>query len=156
MNQERIEIVEVGPRDGLQSESQVLPTDAKVEFVRRLVASGLERIEVASFVNPRRVPQMADAEAVLASLSSAGVRGRFIGLVLNRKGFERALAAGCTEVGMAIAASESFSQRNQGCSVDEGLAAWLDIGQLARDAGIRAQLTISTAFGCPFEGEMPA
>jgi len=156
MNQERIEIVEVGPRDGLQSESQVLPTDAKVEFVRRLVASGLERIEVASFVNPKRVPQMADAEAVLASLSSAGVRGRFIGLVLNRKGFERALAAGCTEVGMAIAASESFSQRNQGCSVEEALTAWLDIAQLARDAGIRAQLTISTAFGCPFEGEMPA
>jgi len=156
MNQERIEIVEVGPRDGLQSESQVLPTDAKVEFVRRLVASGLERIEVASFVNPRRVPQMADAEAVLASLSSAGVRGRFIGLVLNRKGFERALAAGCTEVGMAIAASESFSQRNQGCSVDEGLAAWLDIAKLARNAGVRAQLTISTAFGCPFEGEISA
>ena len=156
MNQERIEIVEVGPRDGLQSESRVLPTDAKVEFVRRLVASGLERIEVASFVNPKRVPQMADAEAVLASLSSAGVRGRFIGLVLNRKGFERALAAGCSEVGMAIAASESFSQRNQGCSVDEGLAAWLDIAKLARDAGVRAQLTISTAFGCPFEGEMPA
>ena len=156
MNRERIEIVEVGPRDGLQSEAQVLPTDTKVEFIRRLVASGLERIEVASFVNPRRVPQMADAEAVLASLSAAGVKGRFIGLVLNRKGFERALAAGCNEVGMAIAATESFSQRNQGCSVDEGLAAWLDIARLARDAGIRAQLTISTAFGCPFEGEVPA
>ncbi len=156
MNRERIEIVEVGPRDGLQSESQVLPTDTKVEFIRRLAASGLERIEVASFVNPRRVPQMADAEAVLASLSAAGVKGRFIGLVLNRKGFERALAAGCSEVGMAIAASESFSQRNQGCSVDEGLAAWLDIARLAREAGIRAQLTISTAFGCPFEGEVPA
>ncbi|HEX5160186.1 MAG TPA: hydroxymethylglutaryl-CoA lyase [Steroidobacteraceae bacterium] len=156
MDRERIEIVEVGPRDGLQSESQVLPTDTKVEFIRRLAASGLERIEVASFVNPRRVPQMADAEAVLASLSAAGVKGRFIGLVLNRKGFERALAAGCSEVGMAIAASESFSQRNQGCSVDEGLAAWLDIARLAREAGIRAQLTISTAFGCPFEGEVPA
>jgi hydroxymethylglutaryl-CoA lyase len=156
MDRERIEIVEVGPRDGLQSESQVLPTDTKVEFIRRLAASGLERIEVASFVNPRRVPQMADAEAVLASLSAAGVKGRFIGLVLNRKGFERALAAGCSEVGMAIAASESFSQRNQGCSVDESLAAWLDIARLARDAGIRAQLTISTAFGCPFEGEVPA
>ncbi len=156
MDRERIEIVEVGPRDGLQSESQVLPTDTKVEFIRRLAASGLERIEVASFVNPRRVPQMADAEAVLASLSAAGVKGRFIGLVLNRKGFERALAAGCSEVGMAIAASESFSQRNQGCNVDEGLAAWLDIARLARDAGIRAQLTISTAFGCPFEGEVPA
>jgi len=155
MNQERIEIVEVGPRDGLQSESQVLPTDAKVEFVRRLVASGLERIEVASFVNPRRVPQMADAEAVLASLSSAGVRGRFIGLVLNRKGFERALAAGCTEVGMAIAASESFSQRNQGSSIDEAVDAWREIAETAHSAGIRAQITISTAFGCPFEGEVP-
>ena len=156
MNQERIEIVEVGPRDGLQSESRVLPTDAKVEFVRRLVASGLERIEVASFVNPKRVPQMADAEDVLSALGPSVASGRFIGLVLNLKGFERARAAGCTEVGMVIAASESFSQRNQGCSVDEGLAAWLDIAKLARDAGIRAQLTISTAFGCPFEGEMPA
>jgi len=80
--------------------------------------------------------------------------GRFIGLVLNLKGFERARAAGCTEVGMVIAASESFSQRNQGCSVEEGLAAWLDIARLARDAGIRAQITLSTAFGCPFEGEV--
>ena len=151
-----IEIVEVGPRDGLQSESQVLPTSAKVEFIRRLVSVGLKRIEVASFVNPKRVPQMADAEAVLAALADAPERAGFIGLVLNRKGFERARAAGCTEVGMAIAASESFSQRNQGCSVDEGVAAWLDIAQAARDTGIRTQITISTAFGCPFEGEVPA
>jgi hydroxymethylglutaryl-CoA lyase len=149
-----IEIVEVGPRDGLQSESQVLPTATKVEFIRRLVAVGLRRVEVASFVNPKRVPQMADAEAVLAALAPLARDARFIGLVLNRKGFERAQAAGCTEVGMAIAVSESFSQRNQGSSVDEGVDAWLDIARAARGAGIRAQITISTAFGCPFEGEV--
>ena len=151
----RIEIVEVGPRDGLQSEAQVLPTDLKVEFVRRLVAAGLRRIEVASFVNPKRVPQMADAEAVLAALGGDPPGGRFIGLVLNRRGFDRARAAGCTEVGMAISASESFGQRNQGLSIDEGVAAWLEIAAAARDAGIRAQITISAAFGCPFEGEVP-
>jgi isopropylmalate/homocitrate/citramalate synthase len=149
-----VEIVEVGPRDGLQSESQILPTTAKVEFVRRLARAGLARIEVASFVNPKRVPQMADAEAVLAALAEETPTAHYIGLVLNRKGFERARAAGCTEVGMAIAASESFSQRNQGCSVDEGVDAWLEIAQAARSVGIRAQITISTAFGCPFEGEV--
>jgi hydroxymethylglutaryl-CoA lyase len=154
MNREHVEIVEVGPRDGLQSESQLLPTARKVEFIHRLAAAGLPRIEVASFVNPRRVPQMADAEAVLAALAPMKRASPFIGLVLNRRGFERAQAAGCGEVGMAIAASESFSQRNQGCSIEEGLTAWLDIARLATDAGIRAQLTISTAFGCPFEGEV--
>jgi hydroxymethylglutaryl-CoA lyase len=149
-----IEIVEVGPRDGLQSESQVLSTERKVEFVRRLASAGLTRIEVASFVNPKRVPQMADAEAVLAALGKpAG--SRYIGLVLNRRGFERAQAAGCGEVGMAIAATESFSQRNQGLGVDEGIDSWLEIAKLARASGIRAQVTISTAFGCPFEGEVP-
>jgi hydroxymethylglutaryl-CoA lyase len=155
MTQQHIEIVEVGPRDGLQSESQVLPTASKVEFVRRLLGAGLKRIEVASFVNPKRVPQMADAEAMLAALIPLGGNARYIGLVLNRKGFDRALAAGCTEVGMAIAASESFSQRNQGCSVDEGVDAWLDIAAAAHASGIRAQITISTAFGCPFEDEVP-
>jgi len=154
MESSAIEIVEVGPRDGLQSESQVLPTLAKVEFVHRLERAGLKRIEVASFVNPKRVPQMADAEEVLAALAQSQ-GARYIGLVLNRRGFERARAAGCSEIGMAIAASESFSQRNQGCSVDEGVGAWLDIAQAARSAGIRAQVTISTAFGCPFEGEVP-
>jgi hydroxymethylglutaryl-CoA lyase len=149
-----VEIIEVGPRDGLQSESQVLPTAAKVEFVRRLERAGLKRIEVASFVNPKRVPQMADAEGVLAALTVAP-RARYIGLVLNRRGFDRARAAGCAEVGMVVAASESFSQRNQGCSVEEGVGTWLEIAAAARSAGIRAQITISTAFGCPFEGEVP-
>ena len=155
LQSQSVELVEVGPRDGLQSEARVLPTASKVEFIRRLVASGLTRIEVASFVNPKRVPQMADAEAVLAALRSSQPAARYIGLVLNRKGFDRAREAGCGEVGMAIAASESFSQRNQGLSVDEGIAAWLDIASAARSAGIRAQVTISTAFGCPFEGEVP-
>jgi hydroxymethylglutaryl-CoA lyase len=152
---EILEIVEVGPRDGLQSQAQVLSTASKLEFVRRLVAAGLQRIEVASFVNPKRVPQMADAEAMMAALATAQPAARYIGLVLNRKGFDRALAAGCGEVGMAIAATESFSQRNQGCSVGEGIASWLDIAAAARAAGVRAQITISTAFGCPFEGEVP-
>jgi hydroxymethylglutaryl-CoA lyase len=156
MKSRRVEIVEVGPRDGLQSESQVLSTSTKVEFVRRLVRAGLERIEVASFVNPKRVPQMADAEAVMQALAQVSPAGRYIGLVLNRKGFDRARAAGCAEIGMAIAASETFSERNQGCSVDEGVAAWLDVARAARAAGIRAQVTISVAFGCPFEGEVPA
>jgi hydroxymethylglutaryl-CoA lyase len=154
MKPARIEIVEVGPRDGLQSESQVMATATKVEFIRRLVGAGLSRIEVASFVNPKKVPQMADAEAVLEALKSEARASRFIGLVLNRRGFDRALAAGCTEIGMAVAATETFSQRNQGSSIDEAVDAWTDIARAARAAGIRAQITVSTAFGCPFEGEV--
>src|SRR5262245_59681845 len=107
-----IEVVEVGPRDGLQNEPGVLPTAVKVELINRLVGSGLKRIEVASFVNPAKVPQMADAEQVFAALpEQAGVR--YIGLVLNRKGFERAQAAGCREIGMALAVSDTFNRRNQ-------------------------------------------
>jgi len=149
-----VEILEVGPRDGLQNEPAVLPTATKVEFIERAVAAGIRRIEVASFVNPKRVPQMADAEAVLAALPRrAGVH--YVGLVLNRRGFERALAAGCTEIGMAVVASDTFNQRNQGATTDESIAAWSDIARAARAAGVRAQVTVSTAFGCPFEGEIP-
>lgn len=149
-----VEIVEVGPRDGLQNEPSVLATATKVEFIGRAVAAGLRRIEVASFVNPKRVPQMADAEAVLAALPRpAGVQ--YIGLVLNRRGFDRALAAGCTEVGMVVAATDSFNERNQGAPTEASIAAWLDIAKSARAAGLRAQITVSTAFGCPFEGEVP-
>lgn len=150
---QRVSIVEVGPRDGLQSEPEVLSTAAKVAFIERLAASGLKRIEVASFVNPRKVPQMADAEAVLAALGRRpGVD--YIGLVLNRKGFDRALAAGCPEVGMALGVTDSFNQRNQGATTAESIAQWLEIAAAARSAGIRAQVTLSVAFGCPFEGEV--
>ena len=151
----RIDIVEVGPRDGLQSEPGVLPTAAKIEFIERAIAAGIRRIEVTSFVNPKRVPQMADAEAVLAGLPRReGVH--YIGLVLNRRGLERAMAAGCNEIGMAVVASDTFNQRNQGVTTDESIAAWLDIAAAARQAGIRPQVTVSAAFGCPFEGEVPA
>jgi hydroxymethylglutaryl-CoA lyase len=149
-----VEIVEVGPRDGLQSEPGVMPTEVKVEFIERLIASGIRRLEVTSFVNPKKVPQMADAEQVLASLTKrAGVR--YVGLVLNRRGFDRAHAAGCNEIGMAVVASDTFNRRNQGVSTEESIAAWLDIAQAAHAAGIRPQVTVSAAFGCPFEGEVP-
>jgi hydroxymethylglutaryl-CoA lyase len=150
----QVEIVEVGPRDGLQGEPGILPAAAKVEFIERAVACGIRRVEAASFVNPQRVPQMADAEAVLRALPRrAGVT--YVGLVLNRKGFERAVAAGCGEIGMVVAASDAFSLRNQGCTTDEAVAAWLDIAAASQRAGIPAQVTVSVAFGCPFEGELP-
>ena len=152
---QHIELIEVGPRDGLQNEPQVLPLAVKRELVERLMGAGLRRIEVASFVNPRRVPQMADAEELLASLPRTS-SVCFVGLVLNRKGFERALAAGCDEIGMAVVASDTFNKRNQGASTEESIAAWKDIAVAARAAGLRAQVTISAAFGCPFEGDVPA
>ena len=148
-----IEIVEVGPRDGLQSEAAVLPTELKLELIQRLADAGLRRIEVASFVHPKRVPQMADAEAVMSALPPrAGVQ--YVALVLNRKGFDRAQAAGCTEIGMVTAATDSFAKSNQGASIDETLRTWEEIAPLAHAAGMRAQITISVAFGCPFEGEV--
>ena len=153
--EKRIDIVEVGPRDGLQSEPGILPTATKVEFIERAIAAGVRRVEVTSFVNPKRVPQMADAEAVLQALPRRdGVH--YIGLVLNRKGFERAAAAGCNEIGMAVVASDTFNQRNQGVTTEASIVAWLDIASAAKAAGIRPQVTISAAFGCPFEGEVPA
>jgi hydroxymethylglutaryl-CoA lyase len=150
-----IEIVEVGPRDGLQSEPDVLPTQTKLQLIERLVSAGVKRVEVASFVNPKRVPQMADAEAVMAALPRRS-DVQYVGLVLNRRGFDRALAAGCTEIGMVAVATDSFGQRNQGASIEEAIAAWNEIAPLAKAAGIRAQVTISVSFGCPFEGEVPA
>jgi hydroxymethylglutaryl-CoA lyase len=149
----KVSLVDVAPRDGLQSEKHFFPTAAKISLINRLVASGIRRLEVTSFVNPKRVPQMADAEEVVAALPKiAGVS--YMGLVLNRRGFERALAAGCDEISMAVVASETFSQRNQGKSTDDSIREWLEIGRAARAAGIRASVTVSAAFGCPFEGEV--
>lgn len=149
-----IEIVEVGLRDGLQGEQDFLPTAVKVELIKRLLSTGERRIEVASFVSPRRVPQMADAEQVLAALPPReGVR--YIGLVLNRMGLERALAAGCQEIGMVLSPSDTFNRRNQGVSTSDSLAAWHEIATLAHAARVRAQVMIATSFGCPFEGEVP-
>jgi hydroxymethylglutaryl-CoA lyase len=151
----QVEIFEVGPRDGLQNEPGVVPTATKIELIERMIAAGLRRIEVASFVNPARVPQMADAEEILRRLPRR-VGVSYVGLVLNRRGFDRAVAAGCDEIGMAVVASDTFNRRNQGASTAESIAAWHDIAAAARAAGIRAQVTISAVCGCPFEGEVPS
>ena len=149
-----VSIIEVGPRDGLQSEPEILPTAAKIEFIRRAVDAGIRRLEVTSFVHPKRVPQMADAEAVISGLPRKdGVI--YIGLVLNRKGFERAQATGIQEIGMAVVASDTYNQRNQGVPTAESVKAWVEIARAAKAAGIRANVMISSAFGCPFEGEVP-
>jgi len=150
----RIEIVEVGPRDGLQNEAASVPTPVKLEFIRRALEAGIRRIEVASFVNPRRVPQMADAEAILAALPRRDDVS-YVGLVLNRAGFERAAAAGCREIGMVVFTTDEFNRRNQGVTCVESVRTWCEIASAAQAAGIRAQVTISAAFGCPFEGEVP-
>ena len=151
----QVEILEVGPRDGLQNEPGVVPTATKIELIERLIAAGLRRIEVASFVNPARVPQMADAEEILRTLPRR-VGVSYVGLVLNRRGFDRAVAAGCDEIGMAVVASDTFNRRNQGVSTAESIAAWHDIAAAARAAGIRVQVTVSAVCGCPFEGEVPS
>ena len=149
-----IGIVEVGPRDGLQNEAAALTTEVKLEFIRRAVDAGLHRVEVASFVNPRRVPQMADAEAIFGALPRRE-DVMYVGLVLNRAGFDRAAAAGCREIGMVVFTTDEFNRRNQGVTSAESIRAWREISAAARTAGIRAQVTISAAFGCPFEGEVP-
>ena len=149
----KLGIVEVGPRDGLQNEATAVPTATKIEFIRRAVDAGLRRIEVASFVNPKRVPQMADAEAILAALPRPE-DVIYVGLVLNRAGFERAVAARCAEIGMVVFTTDAFNRRNQGVDSAESIRVWREIAPAARAAGIRAQVTISAAFGCPFEGEV--
>ena len=148
-----IEIVEVGPRDGLQNEALLVSTADKVALIRRCVAAGARRIEVASFVNPRKVPQMADAEAVVAALGEvAGVTR--IGLVLNLRGAERALACGVDQLGAVAVASDEFGMRNQGQSSAQSVAEAKAIIGMAKAAGRPAQVTIAAAFGCPFEGEV--
>jgi hydroxymethylglutaryl-CoA lyase len=148
-----IEIVEVGPRDGLQNESVLFSTPQKLELIGRALDAGVRRIEATSFVNPKLVPQMADAEAVAAALPRRdGVI--FIGLVLNKRGALRAIEAGMDELGAACAASDGFATRNQGMTSDESLAMCCEVVRLAHAHGRRAQITISTAFGCPFDGEV--
>jgi (R)-citramalyl-CoA lyase len=142
---------EVGPRDGLQNEQQIVAPETRAELVDRVVAAGLRRIEAASFVNPERVPQMAGAEEVVAALDRVdGVE--YAGLALNERGYERLRGSGLDEVSFALAATETFSQTNAGASVEESIAAAEHITARAREDGIRSSLTISVAFGCPFEG----
>lgn len=146
-----IEWVEVSPRDGLQNEKTILSTADKVELIARAVAAGARRIEVASFVNPKLVPQMADAEAVIAALPKRP-DVRTIGLVLNERGAGRALATSVDELGVVVAASDVFGTANQGLDVDAGIAMAGRVIEQARSVGRDAQVTISVAFGCPLSG----
>jgi hydroxymethylglutaryl-CoA lyase len=149
-----IEIVEVGPRDGLQNEKAILEPEVKLDFIRRLEACGARRIEAVSFVNERRVPQMAGAEAIMAGLPHVGGRSR-IGLVLNERGWDRALAAGVDEANVVVCATDGFGIRNQGAPVTaqmQALAAIVERRQAA--GGPPLSVTFSVAFGCPFDGEV--
>ena len=150
-----IEIVEVGPRDGLQNEKSILEVDQKLDFIRRLQAAGAKRMEVVSFVNPNRVPQMAGAEEIMASLPAGSGLSR-IGLVLNMRGWERAVATGCDEANVVVCSSDGFGIRNQGANVAEQIEAMHAIAARQKtEGGPPISVTFSTAFGCPFDGEVP-
>ena len=149
-----IEMVEVGPRDGLQNEAHLVATADKLALIARAIAAGSRRIEVASFVNPRAVPQMADAEAVCAGLPQRD-DVTFIGLVMNRRGAERAIATRrIDQLGAVAVATDRFAMTNQGQTSDGSIEVAKDIVALGQSAGLTAQCTIAAAFGCPFEGEV--
>lgn len=150
----RVEIVEVGPRDGLQNEPVVLPVADRLEFICRLEAAGVRRIEAVSFVNAARVPQMAGAEEIMAALPRTPDRSR-IGLVLNGRGWERCVAAGCDEANVVVCATDAFGRRNQGADTAGQLAALHAVAGRARQEDPWVSAVISVAFGCPFEGEVP-
>ena len=151
---EFVEIVDVSPRDGLQSQPVLVSTEDKLALINRLIDAGVRRMEVASFVNPKRVPQMADAEQVVSGLPQRD-DVRFIGLVLNSRGFERAAACGIGEINCAVVASDAFNLRNQGATTEETMAVIEALTKQAQAAGMDMGVTISAAFGCPFEGEVP-
>ena len=150
-----ITIVEVSPRDGLQNEPVVLSTEAKVELITQLVDAGARRVEAVSFAHPKLVPAMADAEAVMARVPRRdGVS--YAGLVLNRRGLDRALATGVDEVNVVVGVTDTFSQRNQNMPSAEAMRQAVEVIAGAREAGLFTTLTLSVAFGCPFEGDVPA
>jgi len=149
----RVEVVDVGPRDGLQNEEKILSPEARAELCDRLAEAGLRRMEAASFVNPRLVPQMAGAEEVMAALNRRpGVS--YAGLVLNERGYERAVAAGVDEVRYAFPVTDSFARRNQNTTAGEAAGLAARLVERARLDGVRISVTLSVAFGCPFEGRV--
>ena len=151
----KVEIVEVGPRDGLQGEAVALSVEDRLEFIARLEAAGVRRIEAVSFVNPKLVPQMTGAEAVMAALPHRPDRSR-IGLVLNLKGWERLKATRCDEANIVVSATDSFGLKNQGAAMAQQLEVMHAIAaDRETHGGPPLSLTISVAFGCPFEGEVP-
>jgi hydroxymethylglutaryl-CoA lyase len=150
----RVTITEVGPRDGLQNESRIIALADKVRLIDALSRTGLTRIEAASFVSPKAIPQMANAADVMAGIERAsGVT--YIGLVPNERGAENAIAARVDEIAVVVSASESHNQANVNRSVGESLAAIANVAAISRDAGVPWTGYISTAFGCPYEGDVP-
>jgi isopropylmalate/homocitrate/citramalate synthase len=147
----RVRIYEVGPRDGLQNESVAIPTAAKAEYVRRLLAAGLQDIEATSFVSPAAVPQLADADELLPALT-ADQAARFVAMVPNERGLERALAAGSRAIAVFTAASDAFTERNIGMTVRESIEVFRGVIARARGEGLWTRGYVSTALGCPFTG----
>ena len=149
----RLEIVDVGPRDGLQNEEETLPPEVRARLCEKLAAAGVPRVEAASFVNPKRVPQMAGAEEVMAAIErSPGTN--YAGLVLNERGYERAIEAGVDEVRYAFPVTDTFAERNQNTTVADATHLAARLVERARLDGVRVSITLSTAFGDPFEGRV--
>jgi hydroxymethylglutaryl-CoA lyase len=146
--------MEVSPRDGLQNEDALLTTQQKLQLIQHALDAGCKRIEVTSFVHPKRVPQMADAEAVCAGLPPRQ-DVRYTGLILNARGYQRLRETCLDEAGLVVPATDTFGQNNQGLSVAEGLAMASEIIADGKHSGFPVQVTIAVAFGCPFEGEVP-
>jgi len=153
MSDRSIQIVEVGPRDGLQSEPEILATEAKARYIELAIEAGIRRLEVASFVHPKRVPQMADAEALIELLPDRNDVS-YIGLIMNERGLDRALATKIGEIGMVVVSTDTYNQKNQNVTTAESIAAWHAISGRAKDNGLKANVMISAAFGCPYEGEV--
>ena len=153
MSRQSVQIVEVGPRDGLQSEPEILSTKSKKTFIEMAIDAGIRRLEVASFVHPKRVPQMADAEALIETLPERDDVS-YIGLIMNERGLDRALTTKIHEIGMVVVTTDTYNQKNQGVPSSESVKAWQAISRRAKAEGRRANVMISAAFGCPYEGEV--
>lgn len=148
-----VKLVEVGPRDGLQNEVAIVPTEVKIEFINRLSATGLSVIEAGSFVSPKWVPQMADSDQVLQKITKAAHISYPV-LVPNLKGFAAAMNAGAKEIAVFGAASETFSQKNINCSIDESLVRFAEVMAAAKKNNIKVRGYVSCVLGCPYEGEI--
>ena len=149
-----VKLCEVGPRDGLQNEATLVSAEDKIRYIDMLIEAGFEDVEVTSFVSPKAVPQLADAEVVYKGFKHVAGR-RFITLVPNQRGLDRALAAGVRAIAVFTAASDTFAQKNIGMTIDESIATFAAVIKRAKVDGIWVRASVSTAFGCPFEGDVP-
>ncbi len=148
---EKVVVYEVGPRDGLQNEQRLVPTDQKIEFINALTRAGLKNIEITSFVSPKWIPQLADAAKVATGIDRPA-HVHFSALVPNARGFENALAAGMKEIAVFLSASETHNKKNVNKSIAETLAAFDAVIPPAKSAGLKIRAYVSTVFGCPYEG----